>query len=93
MAKVNESKNKSQSNDKSIASKQEKKDSEVAIEKGHQTNSYDKTHYYVVKKGDTFYKISKMFEGLTVEDLLRLNDLTLKSTLKIGQKLLVKGSK
>lgn len=93
MAKVNESKNKSQSNDKSIASKQEKKDSEVAVEKGHQTNSSDKTHYYVVKKGDTFYKISKMFEGLTVEDLLRLNDLTLKSTLKIGQKLLVKGSK
>lgn len=38
---------------------------------------------YVVKKGDTLYKISNMF-GISVADLRRFNDLT-SDTLQIGQ--------
>ena len=43
---------------------------------------------YVVKKGDSLWKISKV-EGVTVGELSRANSLTKTSTLKVGQKLTV----
>jgi LysM repeat protein len=43
---------------------------------------------YVVKKGDSLWKISKL-EGISVGELTRANSLTKTSTLKVGQKLTV----
>ena len=43
---------------------------------------------YVVKKGDSLWKISKL-EGISVGELSRANSLTKTSTLKVGQKLTV----
>ena len=43
---------------------------------------------YVVKKGDSLWKISKV-EGVSVGELSRANSLTKTSTLKVGQKLTV----
>jgi len=43
---------------------------------------------YVVKKGDSLWKISKV-EGISVGELSRANSLTKTSTLKVGQKLTV----
>jgi LysM repeat protein len=45
-------------------------------------------HTYVVKKGDSLWKISKA-ENISVGELSRANNLTKTSTLKIGQKLTV----
>lgn len=45
-------------------------------------------HTYVVKKGDSLWKISKA-ENISVGELSRANNLTKTSTLKVGQKLTV----
>lgn len=45
------------------------------------------TNYYIVKKGDSLYKIANMY-GTTVNELKSLNNLT-STLLSIGQKLLV----
>lgn len=47
----------------------------------------DTLSYYVVKKGDTLYSISKKY-NITTADLKKINDLT-SNNLKIGQKLIV----
>lgn len=46
------------------------------------------THTYVVKKGDSLWKIAKA-ETVTVGELSRANNMTKTSTLKVGQKLTV----
>ncbi len=46
--------------------------------------------YYKVRRGDSLYGISKKFQNLTVEDLMRLNNLTLKSRLSPGMTLRIK---
>jgi LysM repeat protein len=50
------------------------------------------TRTYVVKKGDSLWKIAKV-EGLSVGELSRANNLTKTSSLKIGQKLTVPAAK
>jgi len=45
-------------------------------------------HTYVVKKGDSLWKISKA-ENISVGELTRANNMTKTSTLKVGQKLTV----
>ncbi len=47
-------------------------------------------HTYVVKKGDSLWKISKA-ENISVGELSRANNLTKTSALKVGQKLTVPG--
>ena len=50
------------------------------------------TRSYVVKKGDSLWKIAKL-ESISVGELSRANNLTKTSTLKIGQKLTVPAAK
>jgi membrane-bound lytic murein transglycosylase D len=45
--------------------------------------------YHVVKSGDTLWDIAKQYDGVTVEDLKRLNKITNAHSLKPGQKLRV----
>ena len=45
---------------------------------------------YVVKKGDTVYSLSKM-SGTSVEDIIEINGLDEKATIKVGQKLRIPG--
>ncbi|MFM8318797.1 MAG: LysM peptidoglycan-binding domain-containing protein, partial [Bacteroidota bacterium] len=49
--------------------------------------------FYKVRRGDSMYSISKKFENLTVEDLMRLNNLTNRSQLSPGMTLRVKAKK
>jgi len=46
-----------------------------------------KVIYYTVKSGDTLWNISKRFEGVTVEDIMKWNNLTPKSSIKAGDKI------
>ncbi|MBE0639250.1 MAG: LysM peptidoglycan-binding domain-containing protein [Bacteroidales bacterium] len=45
--------------------------------------------YYVVKPGDTLWDIAKKYNGVTVEDLKRLNNIKNAQSLKVGQKIKV----
>ncbi len=45
--------------------------------------------YHVVKSGDTLWEIAKQYDGVTVDDLKRLNKITNAHSLKPGQKLRV----
>ncbi len=42
---------------------------------------------YTVKSGDNLWDIAKKFDGVTVEQIRKLNDLDSKAVLKVGQKL------
>ena len=46
--------------------------------------------YYTVKSGDTPYAIAKKYEGVSADDILKLNGITNPSALKIGQKLKIR---
>lgn len=54
------------------------------------TNGEEETNYYIVKKGDSLYKIANMY-GTTVNELKSLNNLT-STLLSIGQRLIVPNS-
>lgn len=47
-----------------------------------------KRQYHLVQKGETLYKISKKY-GISVEDLLKVNNLSKGQSLRVGQKLLI----
>lgn len=46
-------------------------------------------HYYIVQPGDTLWNIAKKYQGLTVDDLRRINNLHPNDVLKPGMKLKV----
>lgn len=45
--------------------------------------------YYIVKKGDTLYKIADKIAKITVDELKSLNSLNSDATLKVGQKIII----
>ena len=47
-----------------------------------------KKQYYEVKEGDTLYRISRKY-GLTIDELLKMNNLHEGEPLRVGQKLVV----
>jgi len=65
-----------------------------AVGKGSEVNSSvaskSSVTFYKVRRGDSLYGISKKFENVTVDDLLRLNNLTSRSQLRPGMTLRVK---
>ena len=46
--------------------------------------------YYTVRKGDTLWDISKMFPGVSMNDIMQLNGLTRNSKIYPGKKLKIK---
>ncbi|GAB1419577.1 hypothetical protein MASR2M12_23420 [Bacteroidales bacterium] len=53
------------------------------------TQGSGKTNYVIhtVKSGDTLWDIARKYDGVTVEQIKKLNNLTSKSKLQVGQKL------
>lgn len=47
---------------------------------------------YTIKRGDTLYEIAKKFDGVSVSELLKLNNLTTKSKIMPGKKLKIRPS-
>jgi membrane-bound lytic murein transglycosylase D len=45
--------------------------------------------YHIVKTGDTLWDIAKQYDGVTIDDLKRLNNITRARSLRPGQKLRV----
>ncbi|PLW96249.1 MAG: lytic transglycosylase, partial [Marinilabiliales bacterium] len=43
--------------------------------------------YHVVRKGDTLWDIAKEYDGVTVDQIKRLNNITNTKTIKPGQKI------
>jgi membrane-bound lytic murein transglycosylase D len=64
------------------------KSSNSTIENKPSANSEKgKVIYYTVKAGDTLWNISKRYDGVTVEDIMKWNNLTPKSSIKAGDKI------
>jgi membrane-bound lytic murein transglycosylase D len=53
------------------------------------TEKKTKTIYYTVQRGDTLWRIANKYQGVTVEDLKRINGLRNGSSLKAGTKIKV----
>lgn len=70
----------------SLKKEEDENNSEIESEIESETDKEIKE--YLVKKGDTFIKISKKF-NISLETLLETNNLTPKSLLKPGQKLII----
>jgi membrane-bound lytic murein transglycosylase D len=51
-----------------------------------QSNKQVKYKYYTVKEGDTLWDIAQQFDGVTVEDIKKLNNLR-SNRISVGQKL------
>lgn len=62
-----------------------------AVADNHQKTKEKNTEfkYYTVQQGDTLWKIANQHEGVTVEDIKRLNNITNEKQLKPGQKIKV----
>ena len=61
-----------------------------AITTASNTASDSKYIYYTLKKGDTLWDIAKRYEGVTDQDLLKMNGLSSSKDLKPGQQIKVK---
>lgn len=63
--------------------------SSTTVENKPTTSSSEKGKviYYTVKSGDTLWNISKRFKGVKVDDIMKWNNLTPKSSIKAGDKI------
>lgn len=56
------------------------------------TSKSDGYLVYTIRKGDTLYEIARKFEGVSVDELLKLNNLTSNSKIMPGKKIKIKPS-
>jgi len=49
-----------------------------------------KYEYYTVQSGDNPWSIANKYPGVTVEDIMKLNNISNPSSLKVGQKLKIR---
>lgn len=80
-------------NSMSFSQKQARKDSKptvTATKSSTVTKSSNGYDLYTIRSGDTLWSISKKFNGVTMNDLMKLNGLSKRSKLKIGQKIKVR---
>ena len=56
------------------------------------TSKSDGYLVYTIRKGDTLYEIARKFEGVSVDELLKLNNLTSNSKIMPGKKIKLKPS-
>ncbi|MCB2221436.1 MAG: LysM peptidoglycan-binding domain-containing protein [Bacteroidetes bacterium] len=67
----------------------EPKTKETTIAKSESNNSGQNVVYHTVRKGDTLWDIAKLYEGVTVDQIKKLNNIHNSKRLKPGQKLKV----
>jgi membrane-bound lytic murein transglycosylase D len=67
----------------------EPKAPETATVKSESNNSAQNVVYHTVRKGDTLWDIAKLYEGVTVDQIKKLNNIHNSKRLKPGQKLKV----
>lgn len=56
----------------------------------HTKSSSGKVIYYIVQRGDTFWKIAQKYPGVTVNEIMRLNNISHSNSLKPGQKIKIR---
>lgn len=77
-------------NNMSFEEKQKKSGIEPSTNKPKEELIDPNYEYYTVKSGDNPYNIAKKLDGISVDDILKLNDVSDPSSLKIGQKLKIR---
>ncbi|MEZ5083195.1 MAG: LysM peptidoglycan-binding domain-containing protein, partial [Bacteroidales bacterium] len=64
----------------------------LVVNKGKEANNIKDGEYvyHIVRSGDTLWDIAKLYDGVTVEQIKQLNNISNSKRLKLGQKLKVK---
>lgn len=62
----------------------------AAVTPSGKPNTSPETIYHMVQKGDTLWKIAQRYEGVTVEQIMKINSISNSKSLMPGTKLKVK---
>ncbi len=71
----------------SVKTETVKKETTTTVKKGFEPKEYTVVDTYIVKSGDSAYKIAQQYSWVTPEDLLNWNNVSDPSKLQVGQKL------